>query len=243
METFRLKNIILVILALVNVFLLASLLSRQSAERSAYQEAVSQLSQLFQGDGIELRTDRIPKETPHGVMTLTRDTAAEGELAAALLGDEVTYTDQGGGVSLYTSSIGTALFRLAGDFDATLSLPLEQPEAYCAKLCRRFGYGDLTVDLQDGFGTLCATRYFADKPVVNATLTFTLVSHVLVSVSGRQLPEGGVESDTGCLSALSALTRFQQSLDETGAICSVVLDMEPGYLLQSTPAVPLSLVP
>ena len=54
MERSRLKNVIILILALVNLFLLASLFMRKSAEVSSRQRTTEQLVTLFSADNIQL---------------------------------------------------------------------------------------------------------------------------------------------------------------------------------------------
>ena len=54
MDRCRLKNIIILILALLNAFLLFSLAQRRAAERDAFRRTAEQLSLLFQEDGMTL---------------------------------------------------------------------------------------------------------------------------------------------------------------------------------------------
>jgi hypothetical protein len=64
-------------------------------------------------------------------------------------------------------------------------------------------------------------------------------------IGGTILPETGVlaEPERELLSAPAALTVFQKMRRETGAVVSAVTEIYPCYRLQSTTAVPMSLVP
>ena len=54
MDRFRLKNIIILILLLVNGFLLGTLAMRKSAEQEFFRRTAEQLVELFEADGISL---------------------------------------------------------------------------------------------------------------------------------------------------------------------------------------------
>mgnify|MGYP003307770005 CR=1 FL=1 len=74
MESFRLKNIIILILALMNLFLLGSLYGRASAQQEAQDRIRQQLVELFSSDSarIALDGDIISFQTPPSGGTLTR---------------------------------------------------------------------------------------------------------------------------------------------------------------------------
>ena len=86
MERYRLKNIIILILALLNLCLLGILSMRISAELSSRRQAREQLVSLFAAAEISLDADLISDETPPASLTLTRDEAEEQSMAAYLLG-------------------------------------------------------------------------------------------------------------------------------------------------------------
>ena len=112
MDRYRLKNIIILILSLMNVFLLASLAIREGARQSAKETAVEQLVSLFAADGITLDPDVISDETPPSSRSLTRSTDLERRAAALLLGSSLSSSDQGGGISSYSSNRGAVQFQI-----------------------------------------------------------------------------------------------------------------------------------
>ena len=119
MDRSRLKNIIILILVLVNGFLLASLAQRRSAERDASRRTAEQLAALFQADGMVLDARAISRDAPPDGVALSRATALEEQAAAFLLGDALTSSDQGGGIYHYAGAAGEALFRSSGSFEAS----------------------------------------------------------------------------------------------------------------------------
>lgn len=96
MERYRLKNIIILILALLNAFLLAALSIRGSGARTARRTQQQELVALFAADGMELDPALIPEDTAVSVYTLTRDEALEKKVAAYLLGETPEGASQGG---------------------------------------------------------------------------------------------------------------------------------------------------
>ena len=120
MESFRLKNIIILILALMNLCLLGLLGVRLTTGYSAQAEARQQMVQLFAAEGVSLDDGIIPGATPPAGLTLSRDPDEDEKLAGFLLGDELVMSDGGGGVTTYQSENGSAVFRSDGTFDVVV---------------------------------------------------------------------------------------------------------------------------
>ena len=246
MEGYRLKNIIISILVLLNGCLLLSLWNWISAEHSAQQQVTEQLVALFAADGVSLDPDIIPSQSPPASLTLTRDDAQERELASYFLGNGLSRSELSGGVQTYDGSDGAAVFQADGSFEISAGyLPVEDPEAFCADFCRQFGYQDLTFSLEDGSGSAAAVQYFYGFPVINATVTFSFDAGTLVTVTGTHLPETvqPVSPSSQPLSAAAALNAFLSARRETGAVVRSVLAVDLCYELQSSTAVPMTLTP
>ena len=126
MDRCRLKNTIILILLLINVFLLGSMAYRSTAARSAHNQAVEQLVELFAADGLELDPGAIPVETPPPGCVLARDTALERSAAVYLLGGGLVHSERGG-VYSYSGSKGAALFRENGDSSGTSTMRNSPP--------------------------------------------------------------------------------------------------------------------
>ena len=131
MERYRLKNIIILILALLNAFLLAALSIRGSGARTARRTQQQELVALFAADGMELDPALIPEDTAVSVYTLTRDEALEKKVAAYLLGETPEGASQGGGIYTYSTARGAAIFRDIGSFDAAGTLSQGSAEDFC----------------------------------------------------------------------------------------------------------------
>jgi len=243
MNRAHLKNIIILILLLVNLVLLGFLGTRLSQERAARTRTLAELTELFASEGISL-TAQIPEDAPPSGQTLTRDVDGDRALAVSLLGDSLETSDEGGGIYTCASENGQALFRSSGSFEVTGLLARTDAEAVCKKFCQAFGYQDLVMDLHGGSGTGIAVQYFDGYPVANATVKFLVENGRLISVSGIHLPQtsSGTVSG-GSLSAVTALTKFLEDRRAVAAVLSSVSDVYLCYELQSTAAAPMSLTP
>lgn len=244
MDRCRLKNIIILILVLLNGFLLFSLAQRRTSERDAFRRTSEQLAALFQEDGMTLDPGAISRDTPPDGVTLARDTALEGQAAAFLLGDTLSSSDQGGGIFHYTGSAGEALFRSSGGFEAAGTLAEDNLEDFCRDFCRDFSYEIPAIRLDgEGSGVFTATGIYGGLLVFNCTVTFTVRQNVLTAVSGTLLPKtSSAAPGDQPLSAAGALVAFQQMRRESAAVASTVTDARLCYELQTAGA-SMSLVP
>lgn len=246
MDRYLLKNIMIIILVLVNGFLLGSLSMRQTSESRSRRQAEEQLVELFAADNIALDPDAISSEEPPASLTFLRSTEREQEAAVFFLGEDLTAQNQGGGINTYTGAAGTATFRSNGSFDVKGALAAEDTEEFCTSFCRAFSYSQPVFLLDhSGSGTGSAVYRHSKLPVFNCTVTFTLENGILTSVSGTLLPKEGsaVSESREPLSAPAALTAFQKAHRESGAVGSAITEMYPCYELQSTTSSALSLVP
>ena len=98
MERYRLKNIIILILVLLNAFLLVSLGIRGTKEHTARRAQQQELVALFAADGMTLDPALIPSDTELSAYTLIRDESLEKRVAVFWLGSISERTAQGGGI-------------------------------------------------------------------------------------------------------------------------------------------------
>ena len=246
MDRSRLKNVIIVILALLNAFLMISLIMQRSAERATHRRLEEQLILLFSADGMTMQEGVLPREEPPAALTMSRDAVREQKAAAFFLGETVTGEEQGGGAVLYTGENGTAVFREDGSFEVSGTLSVGEADAVCRGFCKTFSYGEPTFLLNSaGDGTASAAGVCDGRRVVGGGVTFRVEGGVLTGVSGTLLPEEGspASADTKMLSAVVALTEFQKTRRETGAVVSAVTEVALCYRLQRSAAAPMMMVP
>lgn len=242
MERYRLKNIMILILALLNMFLLSSLLYRQSQDHALRRRSEEELVALFAASDITLARSAISWAAPPAGITMTRSALREQELAKFLLGSSFRESSQGG-ISSYRGAAGSLQFRSSGRFDAGLLKSSQNGEDLCRELCKAFSYSEPVFSLDEsGTGTAGAVYQYEKLPVHNCTLTFTLHENRLTAISGTLLPGTGIPTEEeDLLSCAAALTAFQQMRREEGTVGSSILGTHLAYELESTPSAPMAL--
>jgi len=245
LDRYLLKNIIIIILVLVNGFLLGSLAMRQNSERSARRQAEQHLTELFQADGIKLEEGAISHQTPPSPSSLTQDKDQQKQAAVFFLGENLLQDHQSSTYS-YTGNGGIARFRSDGSFEIEGKLSDSNAEELCESFCKAFSM-DPPVFLLDetGTGSGTAVCHYEKLPAYNCTVTFTLNRGILNRVSGTLLPASGTSISTGRepLSAIAALTAFQKTCRESGAVVSAVSHMYLCYELDASSTASLTLTP
>lgn len=242
-ERARLKNIIILILALVNAILLIALASTRIQENTAKRRLTTQIVTMFKKNGISLNADDIPESFPPAGGTLRRNTAEERAMAISLLGKLPKTDNAGGGIYTYSTSKGTATFRSGGSFDITGKLGSAHLEKLCRDFCGAYGYENLKLSLKDGNGQGMATQYYGGHKIVNCTVYFFIKGGALVSVSGTHAPNPGTRfsSSVSSMTAATALTRFLEAHRQNGTVVSRVRRVFPCYRLKSSVSAPLTL--
>ena len=146
METYRLKNIVILILLLLNLFLLGLTVHLRLQQRHTAQTLAQQLTRLYENSGISLPEDLDVGAAALTPMTASRSLDDEAALAAYLLGRQVDGEDQGGGIYTYTGDGGAVQFRSSGAFDYAPALPaaLGDPETFWEGFLETFGYRSLS---------------------------------------------------------------------------------------------------
>lgn len=243
METYRLKNIIILTLLLVNAFLLGTLGMRHAQQTASRQQAAEELVKLFADEGVALSESAVSFDPPPAALTLERDAGAERTAAASFLGADLTAADEGGGILSYTSGLGRAVFRASGAFEITGELG-KNPADLGRRFCRNYDCAlpDEWFDAS-GSGAVTVRQLCQGYPVEGCAVTFLAEDNVLRSVSGTFLPSGSTVAQSGrLLSASTALTAFLEARRTSGAVVSAVTGLDPCYELQSA-ASALTLTP
>ena len=131
-----------------------------------------------------------------------------------------------------------------GALEAAISRAVDDPAEFCADLCVPLGYRTFDV-LSDGARTvITASRFVGELEVCNASLIFTFSGSTLTTVTGTFLPPIDTsESGETALDAVTALVRFLDYRNASGAVCTGITWLSAVYLMQSTTSAPLQLVP
>lgn len=240
----KLKNVIILILALANILLLALVLPLRHQRMEQQSLAAQQLESLFSQYGVRLDTDHLPDDRV--LYALEFSPEDDGALPAmkALLGDNVLVQDDSTRyLSLYRSELGQCQLSRGGSLEARLqSRPsVGDMSREVRELLEELGISVASVSLPQqrsaGIYTVVATQKLLEMPVFSSALTFTFHSGAVTRISGTAYFDtaGLVRTDDqACISCADALVAFLGSRDTLGWVGSAVVDVAQGYLRAET---------
>lgn len=247
----KIKNLIILILAITTALLLVLVVPMRRSQLRGEREQHEKIAQLYAGYDVQLDSDVLPA----GATLYTIELAAGGEEAAAqaLLGqDAVRRSDATRYAATYTSERGRCEFSRAGGFFAALEgeKSVSDPQKHAKKLLREMGCEAFSVTqaqrVAAGTYELSATQSLLGVPVFGASLTLRYVNGALTQMSGTMFP--GSESITrvsedACISCADAMMLLLDSRDRLGWVGSRIEQVQQGYVYTETAAGALRFVP
>lgn len=236
MEWPKLKNIIILILLIVNGFLLVLVGARREESARYERTALEQTVQVLEQGGIQVDIEAVTSAGGLVPMAVDRNLEREARLAQALLGEPVQGENRGGGLYLYQGTLGELSLRAGGELSAEFERDKRwqtaRPEDHAAALLKQLGIEAV----QTGFaeqGDETAVRF---RQSWNGTAVFSCEVELvyrdgyLTALRGSLLTAGTGTAETGTpLTLPTALMRFSEELSATGDVCSAVRSMEAGY--------------
>lgn len=238
MEWRKVKNIIILVLLVVNGFLLAIVGSRWGEVRRYEQSALDQAALVLENNGIRVNQNGLGAADGLSVLTAERSVSAERELSEALLGGAASAQNQGGGLYSYRNDRGTVSFRSGGRIilrtEEDPFWQTDDPEALARRLFDSMGVSGRveSVTLDNGSGTVTLCQLWENVPLFSCEVVFTFEEGRLTSMAGTVVPgEESGEEQASPMNLPTALLRFMEGVLERGDVCSAVESMEPGYRL------------
>lgn len=193
MQWDKVKNILLVVLLLVDGFLGFSIASRYWDAYVQQRDFGRDLAIVLQRDGVTYTATDVAPQGSIIALSVDRDRAAEEAFSRALLTGEVASEIGEGGDTRYTGENGTAAWKPDGTVSASFTTGEAPPDSVHAvetrarTLLESAGVslrgGTLAADADARTATLTAT--LAGRPVFDRTLTVTFAGDGRVAVEGR----------------------------------------------------------
>ena len=242
MEWRKLKDIIILILLLVNGFLLVLVGARWGESQRYERSALDGVVQVLENNGIHVERDAAAPAGALVPLVVERDLEREAKLARALLGDGTETDNRGGGLYLYRSEKGEVSIRPGGELSAQFAHDdwwhSEKPEALAISLLQDMGldFQPAGADEQGNRTTVRFRQLWDGVPVFSCEVEFAFEDGFLRTIRGTLLAAGQPGTEEGqVLDLPTALLRFLDGVTATGDVCSAILTMEPGYRASSTP--------
>ena len=247
----RIKNLILLILALAVCFLLLAVvpgkLSAQREESALHRG----LTELLASYGVSIDPALLtPGETLYAIELGEADASAAAE---ALLGEAAEADSSSTRYEiLYSADSGSVSFSRSGALHAELSAAVggRSYEQDMQRRLRGMGYTvwqtQPAVRQADGVYALGVEQALLGMPGFGGTLTFTCQDGARGAAEGVFYPESGSiarVSEEACISCADALTQILASRDALGWVGSQITGMQQGYLHSETATSALRFTP
>lgn len=238
MEWRKVKNIIILVLLVVNGFLLAIVGARWGEVRRYEQTALDQAALVLEQNGIRVNKTALGGADSLALLTAERSVSAERALAEALLGGAVSAQNQGGGLYSYGNSRGALSFRSGGRIvlraESDPQWQTDDPQTLALRLFDRMGVSGRveSAAVEDGSGTVTLCQLWEGVALFSCRVEFTFEAGMLTAMTGTVVPgEMGDGESVSPMNLPTALLRFMEGVLERGDVCSAVESMEPGYRL------------
>jgi len=247
MEWSKLKNIVLLLLVCVNVALLSFLLQGEIRARKIQSQARSEAIVFLEKKGVTVAEEDIPQAEELVPRVVERDLEWEGELARALLGENIQVQDRGAGVYRYSGANGTIQFHsdgaFSGEFAAGIFPAGENRAETCLALLRKLEFDGVLLETRGNVLTFRQT--WEEIPLFSQQVTLEIRDGcVMTMTAGRRLV-GQPAEDAGrdTMTVSTALIRFFNGMNELGGVCSRIDGVEQGYVSSTSLSGPMQLTP
>ena len=234
MSSSKSKNIIIIILVLLDLFLMGISIADRTQEKSALQAQEDAIRQVLELSGIEVDEDISFDISAPAPCTIERSAQAEMQLTEKLIGI-CSVNDLGGNILYYTSDSGQALYRGDGEIGVIFSgkrpnMGLSAKDA--DKFLSRGGLRLYTASEQIKDSDVIVCCALDGYCVYNAKLIFTLSGDEIAMVNGTRIFNGTrTYSNDTVMDSVTAMMRFLEIVRDEGYVCSRVTTVEAGYFL------------
>lgn len=237
MEGSKIKNIVIIILLLLNGFLLILSGSRRLGDTQSRDRARTGAMDVIRASGVVLEDSAVPRNMELQPMRADRDMERERAIAQALLGENLIREHRGSEVYRYENTAGSIQFHSTGEFSARFEhgdFTLEEldPGSHAAAVAARL---DCTAELlystvTAGTGTVTLMQVLDGVPVLECRITAQYEQGELTGLRGMRLPGQTRQlSGESPVSVATALMRLYNGLKEMGDVYSRIETIRQGY--------------
>ena len=239
METSKIKNILILILAVLNILLLAAVLSDRAESKASAREAFAAALEAVRASGIQVSGDVDEYVSTPSVYSVKRDLERERSKMESLLGGTGA-SDLGGNIWFYHAEKGQASLSGTGELDILFNAGAyergDDPVKTAEKVLKKLGLEadtDSAVTSEDGEALtveLCC-RWEGGR-VYNVKMKFTFSGSELMMLSGTRLLDSAVDlGSESVMDMLTVMMRFVEAVGQEGYVCSELRGVDVGYLM------------
>lgn len=233
MEGSKIKNIIIIILLLLNGFLLVPVGGRRAQNARSQDEARNSAVAILHSNGIGLDADAVPRKVDLPALQVVRDLTLEQEQAAALLGGEMTVQARGGDVYRYESPLGWIQVHSTGEFFAHFqpgAFPVsEDVVKQGTRLLASLGFEAVLREQTEG--RLVFEQLVDRVRVLGCEAVLTYEDGEFQGIDAGSRVSGSVQTEPprSVVSVATALMWLYNGLNELGDLYSRIEQVEPAY--------------
>lgn len=237
----KMKNVILALLLVTNMFLLALFLSQEVKWEEEEQEARSLAIEFLGQRGILVDEGMIPEKITLYPYEVLWNREKEGEYALDLLGP-VEMESLGGDIVRYFNDNGELRFHDNGEFYANFSSGfyegnLGEEKKVALEVLKGLGIDGYFLEEFSQFeeNTLVFLQEFKENPLVGCEVRFVFREGELREISqGKRLEGEFLKKNEDNITVATALVQCYNGWVELGEDCREILQIESCYLV-STP--------
>ncbi len=236
MEWKKLKNLIILILVVVNGFLLVLVGARREESARYERTALEQTVQVLEQRGIRVDLEAIADGAGLAPLAAERDLEREARLVCALLDEEVQGENRGGGLYLYRGALGEVSVRAGGELSAEFEpdgrWQTDRPEYHASSLLKALGVEAAQIGItgENGRTAVRFRQILGGTAVFSCEVEFVYQDGQLSALSGALLMGSSGAAEAAQVFTLpTALMRFSEEIAATGDVCSAIHSMEAGY--------------
>lgn len=243
MDKGQVKNFIIVLLLVVNLFFLFTVLIDKVEAGQVRSEAAQHLIAVLGNNGISLSDADMLNTEQLNQQSFKRDMSAEKRMVSAVLGRNIALVDQGGSLFYYESENGQATFSGTGKFDIRPAhndiLVDDDPIVTALEYLKKMGLSSsreyAETELGEGLNVVTLLCTLDGSPVFNCSVKFTFSEQSLLLISGtRPLDALTSENSRNTLDLNTILMRFLEMTHESGQVFSEIEVLQAGYSMAST---------
>lgn len=236
MEWSKVKNIILFMLVLTNLFLLFFVATPQAqTEMNEDSGRISAIS-ILEGRGISVDSQIVPEKIVHHVQTIIPDRSSEQSLATNLLGT-VSMLDLGGDVYRYVGEAGSIRFHSGGELSAQFtsgaySLTAQSAQSIGASLMKTLELDAQLISMTEGETSTSLTyrQLWDGIPLLDYEMTLVFEADYLSEmIDGKRLCGTPLQQEVTSGNVATALMQFAAGLQDLGDVCRSITAISSAY--------------
>lgn len=247
MKTQHIKNWIIILLLIVNLFLLFIFIGASRRTTEMHELEHDSMQVILSESGIELTCDIPTADALPTKLTAVRDYDTEYEKISSII-NSPQIDDMGGNLLQYSNEYCTAELRGNGKFSIVCSdtnsvdvndifdvLEISDSEQISNAL-------DSSLSSPESIEVGCS---FNEYPICNVNNIFSFENNVVKSVTGFRAFDiiSKDEQDSSAFNAMTILTAFVKDIQKSTISCSTVISITAEYYVNSSLSNTVDLIP